>query len=108
MIGGARFEGSLFAEDFLRDSVSALPDWSILADTALDGLEGALRKATRFADLVTCVPRPEHASAAAVCVGPDEAIPLRGSTGPNFAPPWPIGSDELENRAAETLQEKRS
>ena len=61
MIGGARFEGSLFAEDFLREPFSALPDWSILADTALDGLEDALRKATRFADLVTCVPRPEHA-----------------------------------------------
>ena len=106
MIGGAPFEGSLFAEGFLGDSVSALPDWRILTDTALDGLENALRKATRFADLVTCVPRPEHA--AAVCVGPDEAIPSRGSTGPNFAPPWPIGSDELENRAAETVQEKSS
>ena len=43
MIGGAPFQGSLFAEDFLRDSVSALPDWNILTDAALDDLEDALR-----------------------------------------------------------------
>ena len=43
MIGGAPFQGSLFAEDFLRDSVSELPDWNNLTEATLDDLEDALR-----------------------------------------------------------------
>ena len=37
------FRGSLFAEDFLRNSVVELPDWHDLDDAALDDLEGGLR-----------------------------------------------------------------
>ena len=32
------FQGSLFSNDFLRASISALPDWSTLPDEAIDGL----------------------------------------------------------------------
>ena len=31
------FQGSLFSNDFLRASISALPDWSTLPDEAIDG-----------------------------------------------------------------------
>ena len=43
MIGGSPFQGSLFPEDFLRRSISELPDWTHLTDAALDGLEAELR-----------------------------------------------------------------
>ena len=36
-------QGSLFARDFLTESVSQFPDWQALDDTALDELERALR-----------------------------------------------------------------
>ena len=32
------FQGSLFSNDFLRASISALPDWATLPDEAIDGL----------------------------------------------------------------------
>ena len=37
------FEGSLFAEDFLREAIAELPDWRGLADAGLADLEAALR-----------------------------------------------------------------
>ena len=37
------FEGSLFAEDFLRETIAELRDWRDLADEGLAGLEAALR-----------------------------------------------------------------
>ena len=37
------FQGSLFANDFMFESVVATPDWQALEDAALDGLETALR-----------------------------------------------------------------
>ena len=37
------FEGSLFAEDFLREAIAELPDWRDLADAGLADLEVALR-----------------------------------------------------------------
>ena len=37
------FQGSLFANDFLRDSIAETSDWQGLDDIALDNLEGALR-----------------------------------------------------------------
>ena len=37
------FQGSLFAEDFLREAITELPDWHDLADVALGDLEAALR-----------------------------------------------------------------
>ena len=37
------FEGSLFAEDFLREAIAELPDWRDLADAGLADLEAALR-----------------------------------------------------------------
>ena len=38
------FQGSLFSNDFLRASISALPDWSTLPDGAIDGLATELLK----------------------------------------------------------------
>ena len=32
------FQGSLFSSDFLRESISGLPDWSSLDDAAADTL----------------------------------------------------------------------
>ena len=37
------FQGSLFANDFLSESVSETADWQTLDDAALDGLQAALR-----------------------------------------------------------------
>ena len=37
------FQGSLFAEDFLREAITELPDWRDVADAALTDLEAALR-----------------------------------------------------------------
>ena len=37
------FEGSLFAEDFLRKAIAELPDWRDLSDAGLVDLEAALR-----------------------------------------------------------------
>ena len=37
------FEGSLFAEDFLRETIAELRDWRDLADEGLADLEAALR-----------------------------------------------------------------
>ncbi len=37
------FQGSLFSEDFLGGSIAQLADWRALDDTALDGIESALR-----------------------------------------------------------------
>ena len=37
-----RFQGSLFANDFLCDSVVETPDWQAIDDAALDNLEAAL------------------------------------------------------------------
>ena len=36
------FQGSLFSNDFLRASISALPDWATLPDEAIDGLASEL------------------------------------------------------------------
>ena len=36
------FEGSLFAEDFLREAITELPDWGDLADEGLADIEAAL------------------------------------------------------------------
>ena len=38
----ARFQGSLFANDFLCDSVAETLDWQGIDDDALDGLETSL------------------------------------------------------------------
>ena len=45
MSGGLPFRGSLFAEDFLRASVDALPDWQGVTDTELDAFGMLLREA---------------------------------------------------------------
>ena len=37
------FDGSLFAEDFLREAITELPDWRDVADEPLADLEAALR-----------------------------------------------------------------
>ena len=37
------FQGSLFANDFLCDSVADTLDWQAIDDSALGGLEAALR-----------------------------------------------------------------
>src|SRR5579871_3666205 len=34
----ANFQGSLFSRDFLTDSITRLPDWSVLDDDAVDAL----------------------------------------------------------------------
>ena len=39
----ARFQGSLFASDFLCDAITGLPDWQELDDASLEDLEAALR-----------------------------------------------------------------
>ena len=39
----AAFQGSLFANDFLCDTVAGTPDWQAIDDAALDGIETALR-----------------------------------------------------------------
>ena len=44
MSSGQPFQGSLFAEDFLRDSVTALPDWTSVTDAQLDALKDRLRE----------------------------------------------------------------
>jgi len=36
---GAPFQGSLFADDFLRESIVETRDWEAIDDTTLDGLE---------------------------------------------------------------------
>ena len=45
MIAGWPFQGGLFAEDFLRDSIALMPEWPDLDDPALEALE------TRLSDL---------------------------------------------------------
>ena len=49
------FQGSLFANDFLCDSVSRTADWEAIDDAALDNLEAALRASVR------CLPLRWHA-----------------------------------------------
>lgn len=44
MITGRPFQGSLFAEDFLRESIKDLPDWSTIPEVELDQLEADLRR----------------------------------------------------------------
>ena len=41
---GKQFQGSLFAEDYLRESIVGTPDWQNLDDTTLDALEAGLRE----------------------------------------------------------------
>ena len=41
---GKSFQGSLFAEDYLRESIVGTPDWLNLDDTTLDALEAGLRE----------------------------------------------------------------
>ena len=43
MNGEKLFQGSLFAEDFLRESVARMPDWQGIDDTSLNQLEAELR-----------------------------------------------------------------
>jgi len=42
--GGPPFQGSLFAEDFLRDSIGTLDDWQAIPDSVIDELGTDLRK----------------------------------------------------------------
>ncbi|MCY3689902.1 MAG: restriction endonuclease [Gammaproteobacteria bacterium] len=42
MTVGRPFQGSLFAEDFLRESIKELADWSAIQDAGLDEFEAAL------------------------------------------------------------------
>lgn len=51
MTTGRPFQGSLFAEDFLRDSIDTLPDWRAIQDAEIDELEEDLRSV--FADFPT-------------------------------------------------------
>lgn len=44
MTGGPPFQGSLFAEDFLRDSIGTLDDWQAIPDSVIDELGTDLRK----------------------------------------------------------------
>ena len=37
------FDGSLFAEGFLREAITQLPDWADMSASALDDLEAALQ-----------------------------------------------------------------
>ena len=37
------FQGSLFANDFLCDTVAKMPDWQAIDDAALDGVEAVLQ-----------------------------------------------------------------
>ena len=41
---GKPFQGSLFAEDYLRESIVGTPDWQNLDDTMLEALEAGLRE----------------------------------------------------------------
>ena len=41
---GKPFQGSLFAEDYLRESIVGTPDWQNLDDTTFDALEAGLRE----------------------------------------------------------------
>ena len=43
MSGARPYHGSLFAEDFLRGSISELPDWETVSEAALDEIEAELR-----------------------------------------------------------------
>ena len=43
MNGSGPFQGSLFAEDFLSDSIVETPDWPAIGDELVDGLEAGLR-----------------------------------------------------------------
>ncbi|MCY4341717.1 MAG: restriction endonuclease [Gammaproteobacteria bacterium] len=43
MTTGRPFQGSLFAEDFLRDSIKELADWTAIEESGIDGLEADLR-----------------------------------------------------------------
>ena len=43
MTTGRPFQGSLFAEDFLRESIKNLADWSAIQDAEIDELEADLR-----------------------------------------------------------------
>ncbi|MCY3837609.1 MAG: hypothetical protein OXH09_02970, partial [Gammaproteobacteria bacterium] len=43
MTTGRPFQGSLFAEDFLRESIKKLADWSAIQDAEIDELEADLQ-----------------------------------------------------------------
>ncbi len=43
MTSARPFQGSLFAEDFLRDSIKALPDWTAIENAGINQLEADLR-----------------------------------------------------------------
>ncbi len=43
MTVGWPFQGSLFAEGFLRESITGFPDWDDLDDGRLENLETGLR-----------------------------------------------------------------
>lgn len=43
MSDGRPFQGSLFAEDFLRESIADLPDWQDFDESMLDGVESTLQ-----------------------------------------------------------------
>ena len=43
MSNGRPFQGSLFAEDFLRESIVDLPDWQDFDELTLKGVESGLR-----------------------------------------------------------------
>ena len=43
MSDGRPFQGSLFAEDFLRESIVDLPDWQDFDELMLDGVESTLQ-----------------------------------------------------------------
>ena len=43
MSGARPYHGSLFAEDFLRGSISELPDWETVTEATLDDVEAELR-----------------------------------------------------------------
>ena len=43
MIPGTPFQGSLFADDFLRESIVGVRDWEVIDDAALNRLETNLR-----------------------------------------------------------------
>ena len=44
MTSARPFQGSLFAEDFLRETIKNTADWSTIPDTSIEELEDALRK----------------------------------------------------------------
>ena len=45
----AAFRGSLFANDFLCETVAETPDWQTIDDAALENLEAGLRANSKLA-----------------------------------------------------------